>query len=174
MGEDLGLALVIGDVLQTIDKTPATFKDLSKITERLVPGRLVALTLLRAGSQQKIAIRVGRLPDPPSDPALTGDRDVWVAALGMGVADTTVDIRKAIKAADEATGLIVTQLRPAEPGAVAGIKVGDLVTHIGAKQLTGTADIASINKPTPQEPLLLRVVRDGVPVYVALTGRPSP
>jgi serine protease Do len=166
--------LIIGDVLLTIGSTPATFKNISKITARLVPDSLVTLTIVRSGSQQSVAMKVGRLPEPASDPALTGGKDVWVPALGMGVADTTVEIRKAIKATGEATGLIVTQLRPAEPGALAGIKVGDLVTHLGAKQLSEASDIASISKPTPKDPVLLRVVRDGVPVYIALTGQSPP
>jgi serine protease Do len=166
--------LIVGDVLLTVGSTPATFKNISKITARLIPDSLVTLTIVRSGSQQSVAMKVGRLPEPASDPALTGGNDVWVPALGMGVADTTVEIRKAIKATEEATGLIVTQLRPAEPGALAGIKVGDLVTHLGAKQLIEASDIASIRKPTPQDPLLLRVVRDGVPVYIALTGQSPP
>jgi serine protease Do len=164
-------ALTIGDVLLRIGPAAATFKDLGKITARLAPDSLVTLTILRSGAQQSVAMKVGRLPDPVSDPALTGGQDVWVPALGMGVADTTAEIRKAIKAGDETTGFIVTQLRPAAPGALAGIRVGDLVTHLGAKQLFAAADIAAIGKPTPQAPVLLRVVHDGSPVFIALTGQ---
>jgi len=167
-------ALIIGDVLLRVGPVPATFKDLSKITARLTADRIVTLTILRSGAQQSVALKVGRLPDPVADPALTGDQDVWVSALGMGVADTTAEIRKAIKAGDETTGLIVTQLRPAAPGALAGIRVGDLVTHVGARQLFAAADIAAIGKPTPQEPVLLRVVHDGSPVFIALTGQSPP
>jgi serine protease Do len=167
-------ALIIGDVLLRIGLAPATFKDLSKITARLVPDSLVTLTILRAGAQQSLAMKVGRLPDPVSDPALTGGQDVWIPALGMGVADTTAEIRKAIKAGDETTGFIVTQLRPAAPGALAGIRVGDLVTHLGAKQLFTATDIAALGKPTPQDPVLLRVVHDGSPVFIALTGQSPP
>ena len=54
-------------------------------------------------------------------------------ALKLGVASTTADIRKTIKANDEQSGLIVTQLRPAGPGALAGLKIGDLITHAGPK-----------------------------------------
>jgi S1-C subfamily serine protease len=90
------------------------------------------------------------------------------------VADTTDDIRKAIKAVDEGSGLIVTQLRPAGPGALAGLKVGDLITHAGTKQLITVAVIAAIATPTPQVPLLVRVVRDGAPTFVAITGEADP
>jgi serine protease Do len=163
-------ALWVGDVLLKIGPNAVGFKDLSKITARLVPKALVVATVLRAGKQESVALTIGRLPDPPSDPALTGDRDTWVPALRLGVANTTTDIRKAIKATDEPSGLIVTQLRPAGPGAMAGLRVGDLITHVGSKQLVGIADIVKVATPTPQAPLLIRVVRDGAATFVAITG----
>ena len=158
-------ALLVGDVLLGIGSSPVTFKTLSKITARLAPKTLVVASVLRAGKQQSVALTIGRLPDPPSDPALTGDQDTWVPALKLGVAGTTADIRKTIKATDEPSGLIVTQLRPAGPGAMAGLKVGDLITHAGTKQLVGVGDIATVATPTPQAPLLVRVVRDGSPTF---------
>ncbi len=164
--------LVIGDVLVDVETSPVSFKDLSKITARLVPGRLVTLTVTRAGARLSLAMKVGRLPEPVSDPTLTGILDVWVPALGIGVADTTVEIRKAVKAGDEPTGLIVTQLRPAGPGSIGGLKVGDLITHLGTTQLRKTTDLVAVGEPTAQNQLLLRVVRDGSPAFVALAGEP--
>ncbi|GAC1310484.1 MAG: hypothetical protein NVSMB10_18240 [Steroidobacteraceae bacterium] len=66
--------------------------------------------------------------------------------------------------------MIVTQLRPAGPGALAGLKVGDLLTHVGNKQLSTVADIAGVAKPTSAAPLL---VRDGSASFVAITGEPE-
>jgi serine protease Do len=162
--------LFVGDVLLSIGKTTVNFKSLSKVTARLVPKSLVVATVLREGKQQSVGLTIGRLPEPPADPALTGGEDTWVPSLRLGVANTTPDIRRAIKANDEASGLIVTQLRPAGPGALAGLKVGDLVTHLGTKQLIDVADLTKVGMPTPQAPLLVRVVRDGVPTFVAITG----
>lgn len=167
-------ALIVGDVLLKIGSARVTFKDLSKITARLVPNRLVTLTIVRSGQQQTVAMKIGRLPEPISDPALTGGQDVWVPALNIGVADTTTEIRRALKANDEPTGLIVTQLRPVGPGALGGLKVGDLVTHLGTKQLTDAAEFAAVTKPTPQDPVLLRIVRDGSAAFIALTGEAQP
>ena len=167
-------ALWVGDVLLRIGPNTVNFKNLSKITARLTPKALVVASVLRAGKQESVALTIGRLPDPPSDPALTGDQDTWVPALRLGVAGTTPDIRKAIKAVDEPSGLIVTQLRPAGPGALAGLKVGDLITHAGTKQLVGVADIAAVSAPTPQAPLLIRVVRDGSATFIAITGEAEP
>jgi len=166
--------LVIGDVLLKIGSAPVTFKDLSKITARLVPNALVRLTIIRSGAQQAVAMKIGRLPDPVSDPALTGAQDFWVPGLKIGVADTTAEIRRALKASDEPTGLIVTQLRPVGPGALAGLKVGDLLTHVGTKQLISATDFTTVATPTPKVPVLLRIVRDGSAAFIALTGEAQP
>jgi serine protease Do len=162
--------LVIGDVLLKVGSSSVTYHDLSKITRRLAPGALVTLVILRAGEQQSVAMRIGTLPEPVADPAMTGGSDTWVPALRLGVADTTSEIRRALKAGDEPTGLIVTQLRPAGPGDLAGLKVGDLITHWGAKQLLHTDDLSAVSTPTTKEPVLLRVVREGSAVFVAVTG----
>jgi serine protease Do len=167
-------ALWVGDVLLSIGPRTVNFKDLSKITARLVPKSLVVASVLRAGKQQSIGLTIGRLPEPPSDPALTGEQDTWVPALRLGVANTTAEIRKSIKANDESSGLIVTQLRPAGAGALAGLRVGDLITHAGTRQLTGVADMAALATPAPQAPLLIRVVRDGSPTFIAVTGEAEP
>jgi serine protease Do len=167
-------ALWVGDVLLSIGPKAVTFKGLSKVTARLAPKSLVVASVFRAGKQQSVGLTIGRLPDPPSDPARTGDQDTWVPALRLGVANTTAEIRKAIRAKDEASGLIVTQLRPAGAGALAGLKVGDLITHAGTKQLIGVTDIANIAMPTLQAPLLVRVVRDGSATFIAVTGEAEP
>jgi serine protease Do len=163
-------SLAIGDVLVSINSVPAIYKTLSTITARLVPDSLATIRITRNGKEQSLAIKVARLPDPPADSGVSGGQDSWVAALGLGVADTTIDIRKAIKADTEPSGLIVTQLRPAGPGALAGLKVGDLITHVGAKQLIAISDLVAVHTPTRQAPLLLRVVREGSPAFVAITG----
>jgi serine protease Do len=167
-------ALVVGDILLSLGPSTVTFKDLTKITARLAPKTLVVASILRAGKQESVGLTIGRLPEPSSDPALTGDLDTWVPALTLGVANTTEEIRKTIKASDEPSGLIVTQLRPAGAGALAGLKVGDLITHVGTKQLVRVADLAAVATPTPRAPLLVRVVREGVPSFVAITGEAEP
>jgi serine protease Do len=167
-------SLIIGDVLLKIESLPVSFKDLSKLSARLSPGSLATLTLIRSRSPLSIALKVGRLPEPVSDPALTGGQDIWVPGLKIGVAETTSAIRKSIQADEESTGMIVTQLRPAGPGALAGLKVGDLITHIGTKPLYMATELTNVQPPTIQDPLLLRIVREGSPAFVALTGVATP
>jgi serine protease Do len=163
-------ALNIGDVLLKVGDSPVNFKALNKITARLKPNTLVVATVFRAGAQQTVAMTIGLLPEPAADPALTGEQDTWVPGLRLGVANTTPDIRRSIKAADEPSGVIITQLRPSGPGALAGLHIGDLLTRAGNHDVVTVADIEKVAKPTPDAPLLLRVVRDGNPTFLAVTG----
>jgi serine protease Do len=162
--------LQVGDVLLRIGAAPVTYEDLGKITARLRPGTTLQAQIMRGGQRQPIGLLIGRLPDPPANPALTGDPDTWVPGLALGVANTTTEIRNAIKANEENAGLIVTQLRPTGAGALAGLKVGDLITQAGTKRLKDVADLASVSQPSTKLPLLLRVVREGAPNFVAVTG----
>ncbi len=90
--------------------------------------------------------------------------------LALGLANTTTEVRKALKAENEPSGLIVTQLRAAGAGALAGLRIGDLITHAGSKQLTAVTDLTIVDMPTLKQPLLLRILRDGSPSFVAVTG----
>jgi serine protease Do len=161
--------LRVGDVLLSIASKPVTLEGLGKITARLQPGTQVEATVQRDGLELSIPLKIAQLPDPPNSPLL-GDRDTWVPSLKLGVANTNKEIRSAIKADDEPGGLIVTQLRPAGPGALAGLKVGDLITHAGTKPLSSVADLASVSEPSTKMPLLVRVLRDGLPRFIAITG----
>jgi S1-C subfamily serine protease len=163
-------SLLVGDVLLSIGGSEATFERLGRIAGRLQPGSVVQAKVFRNNAEQTLALLIGQLPDPPEDPTFTGDQDTWVAGLELGVAKSTAAIRTAIKADDENSGLIVTQLRPAGSGALAGLRVGDLLTHAGTKHLAEVGDIASVSKPTSRQPLLLRVIRDGAPSFIAVTG----
>ncbi len=166
--------LAVGDVIFSLGSKTVSFTDLGKTTARLAPGTQLEVGIVRDGVQQSLPLTLGRLPDPPVDPALTGGLDTGVPGLAIRIANATTDIRKAVQAPAESGGVIVTSVRRAGPGALAGLKVGDLVTHAGTKLLTDVSQLAGVSKPTPAQPLLLRVVRSGTPLFVAVTGVDEP
>jgi serine protease Do len=163
-------ALHVGDVILNIDSKPVTFDTVGRVVGKIKPGETPHAVVMRDGHQQQILLLIGQLPEPPEEPGRTGESDTWVPALEMGVADTTAEMRAAVKAGDESAGLIVTQLRPNGPGAMAGLRIGDLITFAGTEQLKNTKQLKGIDKPSNKLPLLLRVVRDGNPGFVAVTG----
>jgi serine protease Do len=162
--------LMVGDVLLSVGSTAVTIATLGKIVVRLAPGSTVHVSVMREGNELPVAVTTGQLPDPPEESMQAGGPDTWVPNLELGVAKATADIRKALKAPDEAGGLVVTQLRHDGAGAMAGLKVGDLVTHAGSKPLQDVADLATVSRPSSSQPLLLRVIRTGSPGFIAVTG----
>ena len=165
--------LLVGDVLLRINTTPVTFPGLGKILARLKPGVSADVTFLRDGAEMSTTVLIGQLPDPPVDPARSGDSDTWVRGLALAVANTTAAIRMALKS-EESNGLIVTQLRPTGAGSLARLRIGDLITHAGTRRLMDVRDLENVAAPTAASPLLLRVVRDGAPSFVAVTGVDEP
>ncbi|MGA8707098.1 MAG: trypsin-like peptidase domain-containing protein [Steroidobacteraceae bacterium] len=162
--------LRVADVILSIGKAQVRFNELPKVAARLTPGSRVFVMVMRDGTQLSVPLTVARLPDPPSDPKMGGGPDTWAANLAIGLAVATPEIRKVLKAENESGGLIVTQVRRVGAGALAGLKVGDLITHAGSKQLTEVGDLADVQPPSTKLPLLLRVVRDGAPRFMAVTG----
>jgi S1-C subfamily serine protease len=67
----------------------------------------------------------------------------------------------------------VTQLRPSGAGALAGLQIGDLITHVGTEPLKGVGPLASVDQPSATAPLRVRVVRDGVPRFLVISGAAS-
>jgi S1-C subfamily serine protease len=120
--------------------------------------------------EQTAVLTVGQLPDPPPNPLQAGGPDTWVPNLELGVVNSTTEIRKALKAEQEPGGLIVTQLRHDGAGALAGLKIGDLITHAGTKHLEDVSDLSMVDRPTDKLPLLLRIIREGTPGFIAITG----
>ena len=163
-------ALHVGDVLLNIDSKPLTFESMGRMVGRLKPGSTPHATVMRDGHHEPVLLLIGQLPEPPEQPGRTGEADTWVAALEVGIAETTPDMRAAIKANEESSGLIVTQLRPNGPAALAGLRIGDLITYAGTKHLKSVSELQGVDKPSNRMPLLLRVFRDGAPQFVAVTG----
>jgi serine protease Do len=162
--------LMVGDVLLSVGSTAVTIATLGKIAVHLVPGSTVNVSVMRDGNELPRVVTAGQLPDPPEESLQAGGPDTWVPNLELGVAKSTPDIRKALKAPDESGGLVVTQLRHDGAGALAGMKVGDLITHAGTKRLENVADLSTVSKPSVSQPLLLRIIRNGSPGFIAVTG----
>ncbi len=141
--------LQVEDVLVRIGTISVDVPQLPKIAARLVPGSKVTLDVIRGGMPLSMPFTVGQLPDPPSEALLAGGPDTWVPNLALGLADTTAEVRKALKADNEPSGLIITQLRAAGAGALAGLRIGDLITHAGSRQLMAVTDLTTVDMPSP-------------------------
>lgn len=59
-------------------------------------------------------------------------------------------------------------------GALAGLQVGDWITHVGTKQLEDLTQLANLRRPSSTFPPLVRIVRDGTPQFIVINGTATP
>jgi len=101
--------------------------------------------------------------------------------LGVTVLDATPEFRERLKLGN-ATGVIISEVRPNTPAADAKLQVNDFVQAIDNRPVTSAAEVQQIIGSTkPDTPVKLKVLRNGqaieVPVTVkslAMPGMPGP
>jgi membrane-associated protease RseP (regulator of RpoE activity) len=81
--------------------------------------------------------------------------------LGVHLVDLTPELRAHFGAAGDA-GLLVGRVEPGSPAEQAGVRVGDLLTHVGGEPVTSSWDVLRRVRPLGAgEGVALEVVRDG-------------
>lgn len=81
--------------------------------------------------------------------------------LGVHLVDVTPELRAHYGAAGEA-GLLVGRVEPGSPAEQAGVRVGDLLTHVGGEPVASSWDVLRRVRPlTAGQGVALEVVRGG-------------
>lgn len=187
-----------GDIILKVDNVPvAESIDLQREVQRKKVGQKLQLAVWRDGQELTLAVATAELPtearaisrsqpaepEPedeaqpetipsiPSTPDGQGDEKEESPApspLGLEVQALTPDLALAKKSKAQ-SGWIVTDSTPGTEAAVAGIKVGDIITEINGQAVTSADSLTEILKQrTPGKSTLLLVERDGNTSYVVL------
>jgi serine protease Do len=89
--------------------------------------------------------------------------------MGVGISDVTPENAKFFDVHDS-DGAVVTQVEPDSPGAQAGLKVGDVITELNGKKVTGAGELQmEVGEMTPGTQIALQVMRDGKSMSVPIT-----
>jgi serine protease Do len=129
-----------GDVIAKVDGTPvADARDLAKKIGSLAPDTKVELTVIRGGKDRQLDVKLGAMKEEgqkqaaaQSDSDQSGSK---LDKLGLSIAPAS-SIRGAGK-----TGVVVTDVDPSGPAAVAGIEPGDVILKIGEADIRSAKDL---------------------------------
>ncbi|HMK88276.1 MAG TPA: Do family serine endopeptidase [Methylocystis sp.] len=165
-----GAGLKSGDVILAIDgEKVETARELQRKIGALPPGKAVELTYLRGGSEKKVSLKLGTLPDQKEarlEPG--GGKDTSVLAdLGLDVAPAANRAR-----GGGAEGLHVTEVDPDGAAAQKGIKRGDVILEAGGQTVSEPGDLAAAFETARKDgrrSVLLRVKSPEGVRFVALT-----
>jgi serine protease Do len=165
-----------GDVILAYDGKPI---DRSRQLPRLVadtpPETAIKLTMWRDGKEQEIELKVAALntnrpPPAPAEPEKPKPPPS-VDALGLKLTKITPELRKQFSLPDVAKGVVVTEVPQNSPGAIQGLRPGDLVIAVGRDAVAGPEDLqqkVAAAKKIGHKRVLVRVEREGTARFVAL------
>ena len=154
-----------GDVIVTVDGSATnTSAHLRNQVALAGKGKRVRLDVERGGKQRSFDVELGELPTDRGAPQALDE-----GILG-GVTVQPLDRadRNRLRMPANASGVVVTQIRPDSPAAEAGLREGDVILEVNR---TPTPTIEAFREAAggDQRNLLLLIYRDGATAYMSLS-----
>ena len=129
----------------------------------LIPGAVADLTLFRSGEVITRSVTIGRRR---SDADIgRANREMWP---GMAVQRVDQSLRSALGLPRGATGIFVSEVKPAAPPQAAGIRRGDVVVAINSESLENLLDFYEAVNDTEVREFEVEVLRRGVTLTFSL------
>ncbi len=153
--------LLVGDVILAANGQPIVVSgDLPHLVGALKPGSKVVLDLMRDGERKTVSLEVGSLPDEGNQ--LLADEASGVERnsnrLGVSVVDLTAEQKQA---ADLVGGVLIKDVQQG-PGALIGLRPGDVITHLNNQPVLSAKQFAEVAKALPaKRSVSMRVLRQG-------------
>jgi serine protease Do len=162
--------LTTGDVIRRLDDEPVEgSRDLARMVAALQPGSQVPMTVRREGEDMEIEITIGmREQAVPVETGAIPEPDD--ARLGLALSPLPEALRRELDIPAPAGAVVVQRVEPGGPAAEAGMLEGDVIVQIDNRPLEGPGDVAPAWRAAREEdrPLLMRVLRNGNPLFVAI------
>lgn len=150
-----------GDVILDVDGQKLDDSNQLRMRISLTPpGTTVNMRVLRDGAGKTVAVKLAELPGNMANnggaPAL--DSENGAASSREGV---TVDSTKG-------HGVLVTNIDPASPAAMAGLREGDVILEVNRKEVQSATDFDRALRNVNKGPTLLLVKRGENTIYLAV------
>ena len=154
-----------GDVILKLDNQPvekvAKFRNRISLTR---PGTKVKLTILRAGKEKVLSVKIGEMAtDDQGKPLETGK----VPKLGMNLQELTEELAERF-GYEGAKGVLVTAVDADSLAERAGIKRGDLIEEVNRQPVSKPEQVLKLIEESNKKSLLLLVRQGDASRYLAL------
>jgi len=173
--------LLPGDVILKVDDVQVSLaSDLQRQILGKKIGQKVGLEIWRAGRVQRVAVTTGEQPDTmqraslrprrsqiqrplPDKPSAPAGPAIVPGPAGMTVRDAVPQALREYGIRRQASGgVVVAEVVPMSPAAVAGLEPGDIITEAGGRPVLGKPDFdRAMKSMDPERGLLLLFERDG-------------
>jgi Do/DeqQ family serine protease len=163
-----GAGLRPGDIIIGFGGT--AIKDVTDLQKRVAavePGRPTPLAVVRDRKTVTLSVRVGEQPTDEAMAAVESGDEILGLTVEPLTPETAQQNRLPVR-----SGLLVTEVAPGSPGAMAGIKPGDAILEVNRRPVADAAalrQIAAALKPGESVPVYLQR-GGGRSEYVMLTA----
>jgi len=155
-----------GDVIVSMDGVAVS--DGNALRNRIAstkPGSTVTLGLVRDGGEKTVSVKLRELASPQAaeakgEPAEGG-------RLGLSVRPVTAEDAREL-GLESRKGLLVAEVDPAGPAALAGIRPGDVIEEVNRKPVADAAELRAAAKSSGERPALVLVNRKGASLFLAM------
>ncbi len=136
---------------------------LTQIVAAMVAGKTYQFELVRYGERMKLSVKIGERDDKDT---VAQYKNLWP---GMTVVNITDSIRTEAGIARGVEGVVVAYIPDNDtPAAIAGFRIGDVITEIGGKTVQTMMDYyRQVNDRTKKD-VTFRINRKNVEVTIGL------
>ncbi len=170
-----------GDVILEFDGQPVPdTRTLLRVVADTPTGKSSEIVVWRDGRRKNLTVSVGEMKPDEERPSriASGDdgdesdgNDGFVDALGMTLAEITDEARDRFNLPDDATGVVVAQVRRTSHAAQEGIRRGDLIVEVNRRDIEEPGDVETAVKSArddDRKSVLVRVRRGENYLFIAL------
>ena len=159
-----------GDVIVSVnEKKIKTPRQLSMTAADLKPGSIAEVGIIRDGKKREVKLKVAKLPGSKEEVAKAA-KPTLQKQLGIEGQRLTPEVRKQVGAKAK-KGVVITNVLPDSPAALAGLRRGDVIVEANRKAITDAEQLRKALKKGENQGNLLVVERQGSTFYVALEGK---
>ena len=157
-----------GDIIISFDgESIETSADLPHVVGLIAPGTVVTATIVREGQEETVDVEVGGLGADEMARVDAGvSPDGSVSLLGMRFGDAEPEVLSGLGISG---GVAVLEVTPGSPADEAGVLLGDILTRLGNRPISRTADLEDAaaeleaGKSVPA-----RLIRGGSPLFIGI------
>ena len=165
-----------GDVILTFDgQDVEDVRGLVRTVGNTTVGKAVRVVVLRGGKTQTLLVTLGRREEAeaavpaaqPAEPEAPTEKDM----LGLTVTPLTDELRGELGLAENAEGLVITNVDELSKAYEKGVRAGDVITEASQQKVTSVSDLdarVAEAEEAGRKSILLLVRRGGEPRFVAL------
>ncbi|SJZ52053.1 serine protease Do [Enhydrobacter aerosaccus] len=167
-----------GDVIKSVDgKEIKTVRDLTRTIAEAQPGSTVKVGLVRDGKDMTIQAKLGdstKNQEAKADD--NGDQkgsEAKPGSFGFSLAPITPEARQELGLKDGVSGALIAGVEPGSPAESQGLRPGDILQQVGHDSVENPKAAASKLKEAKEskKPVLLKIYREGMTRYVAVSPR---